>query len=62
MLSVHRIRITYADGGGEVYLVPLSWRDHAVEDLSSALIGVAVFFKSRAAIIARTLPASRSAP
>src|SRR6185312_4925966 len=31
---------TYADGGGEVYLVPLSWRDHAVEELSSALIGV----------------------
>jgi maltokinase len=40
VLSVHRIRITYADGGGEVYLVPLSWRDHAVEELSSALIGV----------------------
>src|SRR6185312_8766562 len=40
VLSVHRIRITYADGGREVYLVPLSWRDHAVEELSSALIGV----------------------
>ena len=39
VLSVHRVRITYADGGGEVYLVPLSWRDHAVEELSSALIG-----------------------
>jgi maltokinase len=40
VLSVHRIRITYADGGREVYLVPLSWRDHAVEELSAALIGV----------------------
>jgi maltokinase len=39
VLSVHRVRITYADGGQEVYLVPLSWRDHAVEELSSALIG-----------------------
>jgi maltokinase len=40
VLSVHRVRITYADGGNDVYLVPLSWRDHAVEELSSALIGV----------------------
>jgi maltokinase len=40
VLSVHRIRITYTDGGNDVYLVPLSWRDHAVEELSSALIGV----------------------
>jgi maltokinase len=40
VLSVHRVRISYADGGREVYLVPLSWRDHSVEELSSALIGV----------------------
>jgi maltokinase len=39
VLSVHRIRITYVDGGREVYLVPLSWRDHSAEELSSALIG-----------------------
>jgi maltokinase len=40
VLSVHRIRITYTDGAREVYLVPLSWHDHAVEELSTALIGV----------------------
>ena len=34
VLSVHRVRITYADGGQDVYLVPLSWRDHSVEELS----------------------------
>ncbi|MCU1615748.1 MAG: uncharacterized protein JWO98_3288, partial [Frankiales bacterium] len=38
-LSVHRVRVTYVDGGAETYLVPLSWRDHAVEELSTALIG-----------------------
>jgi maltokinase len=40
VLSVHRVRITYADGGREVYLVPLSWRDHSADELSAALIGV----------------------
>ena len=39
VLSVHRVQVTYADGGAETYLVPLSWRDHAVEDLSSAFVG-----------------------
>jgi maltokinase len=38
-LSVHRVRVRYADGGSETYLVPLSWRDHVVEELSSAFIG-----------------------
>jgi maltokinase len=38
-LSVHRVRVSYTDGGTETYLVPLSWRDHAVEELSSAFIG-----------------------
>jgi maltokinase len=38
-LSVHRVRVIYADGGTETYLVPLSWRDHAVEELSTAFIG-----------------------
>jgi len=40
VLSVHRVRVSYTDGGHEVYLVPLSWRDHPAEDLSSALVGV----------------------
>jgi maltokinase len=39
VLSVHRVRVTYTDGAGDTYLVPLSWRDHAVEDLSSAFVG-----------------------
>ena len=37
-LSVHRVRVSYADGGVD-YLVPLSWRDDAVEDLTSAFVG-----------------------
>jgi len=39
VLSVHRVRVSYTDGVQETYLVPLSWRDHAVEELSTALIG-----------------------
>jgi maltokinase len=38
-LSVHRVRITYTDGGAETYLVPLSWRDSPAEELSSAFVG-----------------------
>jgi maltokinase len=39
VLSVHRVRVTYTDGVRETYLVPLSWRDHPAEELSSALVG-----------------------
>ncbi|HJX43799.1 MAG TPA: hypothetical protein VJ352_08985 [Geodermatophilus sp.] len=39
VVSVHRVRVTYVDGGGDTYLVPLSWRAHPEEDLSSAFIG-----------------------
>ncbi|MGY1769750.1 maltokinase N-terminal cap-like domain-containing protein [Blastococcus sp. SYSU D00813] len=39
VLSVHRVRVGYADGATETYLVPLSWREHPVEELSSALVG-----------------------
>ena len=39
VLSVHRVRVSYTDGGGDTYLVPLSWRDHVVEELSSAFVG-----------------------
>ncbi|WP_346619760.1 maltokinase N-terminal cap-like domain-containing protein [Blastococcus montanus] len=39
VLSVHRVRIEYADGARETYLVPLSWRDHPAEELESALVG-----------------------
>ena len=39
VLSVHRVRVTYTDGAGETYLVPLSWRAHPEEDLTSAFVG-----------------------
>jgi maltokinase len=39
VLSVHRVRVTYADGATDTYLVPLSWRDHPAEDLASAFVG-----------------------
>jgi maltokinase len=39
VLSVHRVRVAYADGAHEVYLVPLSWRDHPADELSSAFVG-----------------------
>jgi maltokinase len=39
VLSVHRVRISYTDGATETYLVPLSWRAHPEEELSSAFIG-----------------------
>jgi maltokinase len=39
VLSVHRVRVTYADGGRETYLVPLSWRDHPSDELASAFVG-----------------------
>jgi maltokinase len=39
VLSVHRVRVTYADGATETYLVPLSWRESPAEELSSAFIG-----------------------
>jgi maltokinase len=36
---VHRVRISYTDGGTELYLVPLSWRDAPADELSSAFVG-----------------------
>jgi trehalose synthase-fused probable maltokinase len=39
VLSVHRVRVTYSDGAVETYLVPLSWREHPAEELSSAFVG-----------------------
>jgi len=39
VLSVHRVRVTYSDGGRETYLVPLSWRDHPSDELASAFVG-----------------------
>ena len=38
-LSVHRVRVSYADGASETYLVPLSWRSAPAEELSSAFVG-----------------------
>jgi maltokinase len=43
VLSVHRVRVSYEDGVTETYLVPLSWRDHAVEDLASLFVGTVTF-------------------
>jgi maltokinase len=42
-LSVHRVRITFTDGGSETYLVPLSWRAHVTDELSSAFIGALLY-------------------
>ncbi len=39
VLSIHRVTVSYADGASDTYLVPLSWRDHPVDELSSALVG-----------------------
>jgi maltokinase len=39
VLSVHRVRVTYTDGGGDTYLVPIAWHDHHVEELAAAHIG-----------------------
>ena len=48
VLSVHRVRVTYADGGADTYLVPISWRDSEVEELASAYIGVVIGDEGRA--------------
>ena len=39
VLSVHRVTVHYTDGVTETYLVPVSWHDHPLDELSSALIG-----------------------
>ncbi len=39
VLSVHRVTVTYTDGHTETYVLPLSWHDHPVDELSGALIG-----------------------
>lgn len=39
VLSVHRVRIGYADGAEETYLVPLSWRSEPDEDVAHAYVG-----------------------
>lgn len=38
-VSVHRVRVTYADDATETYLVPLSWRAAADDDLAHAYVG-----------------------
>ena len=35
VLSVHRVQVTYTDGGGDTYLVPISWREHQLEELDA---------------------------
>ena len=39
VLSIHRVTVSYSDGATDTYLVPLSWRDHPVDELSSAMVG-----------------------
>jgi maltokinase len=39
VLSVHRVAVTYADGGRETYLIPVSWHEHPTEELTAAFIG-----------------------
>ncbi|MCO7219068.1 hypothetical protein [Klenkia sp. PcliD-1-E] len=39
VLSVHRVRIGYADGAEETYLVPLSWRSEQSDDVAHAYVG-----------------------
>jgi maltokinase len=39
VLSIHRVTVSYADGATDTYLVPLSWRDHPVDELASAMVG-----------------------
>jgi maltokinase len=46
VLSVHRLRVTYADGGRETYFIPVSWRDRPSDELSHAFIG-AIEFEGR---------------
>src|SRR4051795_1432524 len=43
VLSVHRVHVTYADGGRETYLIPVSWRDHPNDELNSAFIGAVTY-------------------
>ncbi|KQS73263.1 hypothetical protein [Modestobacter sp. Leaf380] len=38
-LSVHRVRVAYTDGATETYLVPLSWRDTPVDELTPVFVG-----------------------
>ncbi|SDO22141.1 maltokinase [Klenkia soli] len=38
-VSVHRVRVTYTDGGAETYLVPLSWRGAPDDELAHAYVG-----------------------
>ncbi|SCX52651.1 maltokinase [Klenkia marina] len=38
-VSVHRVRVTYTDDVTETYLVPLSWRATADDDLAHAYVG-----------------------
>jgi maltokinase len=40
VLSVHRVQVTYTDGGQETFLVPVSWREHPTDELAHAFIGV----------------------
>ncbi|MGY1808074.1 hypothetical protein ACI8AF_11950 [Blastococcus sp. SYSU D00669] len=43
VVSVHRMTVTYVDGGRETYLIPVSWHEHPTEELTSAFIGAVTF-------------------
>ena len=43
VLSVHRLQVSYVDGGQETYLIPVSWHDHPTDELQHAFIGAVTF-------------------
>src|SRR3954471_2494968 len=43
VLSVHRLEVSYVDGGRETYLIPVAWHDHPSDDLQHAFIGAVTF-------------------
>ena len=43
VLSVHRLEVSYVDGGRETYLIPVSWHDHPTDELQHAFIGAVTF-------------------
>jgi maltokinase len=43
VLSVHRMNVTYTDGHRETYLIPVSWHEHPLDELTHAFIGAITF-------------------
>src|SRR3954468_3143193 len=43
VLSIHRVHVTYADGGQDTYLIPVAWHDPPSDELQHAFIGAVTF-------------------